>query len=388
MLFCVAGLVQFLLAGLTGVSLAVAALDWQTKNSYYLVAHFHFVFVGLIVFAIRGALHYWFPKMSGRMLSERLGKWTFWLMTLGFNLTFVIQHFLGLAGMPRRIYTYADLPGWGWMNLVSTVGAFLMAAASLLFVWNLVTSLLSGERAGDNPWKAWTLEWATTSPPPQENFQRLPPIRSRRPLWDDANPGRPDPMVGTTWKAETFAPEKNKTAVVAFIISETAFFAVLILAYLFYNATPQAGPSAQGLNLAKTGLFSLCLFASSFTIWRSEVSLDRGRQRAMRAWLAATILLGGVFLIGQGLEYGTLFKNGASVNVNLFATTFFTLTGFHGLHVCIGLIALLIVLGLTLAADFKRRPSPALKAVALYWHFVDGVWLVVFSAIYLLPHFR
>ena len=171
MLFCVAALVQFLLAGLTGVSHASAALDWQTKNSYYLVAHFHFVFVGLIVFAILGALHYWIPKMSGRMLSERLGKWTFWLMTIGFNMTFIIQHFLGFAGMPRRVYTYADLPGWGWMNMVSTIGAFFMAAASLLFVWNLVVSLLNGRKAGDNPWNAWTLEWATTSPPPHENFQ-------------------------------------------------------------------------------------------------------------------------------------------------------------------------------------------------------------------------
>ena len=112
MLFCVAALLQFLVAGLTGVSHASAALDWQTKNSYYLVAHFHFVFVGLIVFVILGALHYWIPKMSGRMLSERLGKWSFWLMVIGFNMTFIIQHFLGLAGMPRRVYTYADLPGW------------------------------------------------------------------------------------------------------------------------------------------------------------------------------------------------------------------------------------------------------------------------------------
>src|SRR5580700_8953916 len=140
MLFCVAALAQFLLAGLTGISHAAAALDWQTKNSYYLVAHFHYVFVGLIVFAIFGALHYWFPKMSGRMLSERLGKWTFWLMTIGFNLTFIIQHFLGLAGMPRRVYTYPPLPGWGWMNMVSTIGVFFMGAAALIFVWNLGSS--------------------------------------------------------------------------------------------------------------------------------------------------------------------------------------------------------------------------------------------------------
>jgi heme/copper-type cytochrome/quinol oxidase subunit 3 len=388
MLFCVAALAQFLVAGLTGISHAVAALDWQTKNSYFLIAHFHFVFVGLIVFAILGALHYWFPKMSGRMLSERLGKWTFWLMLIGFNLTFIIQHFLGLAGMPRRIYTYPDLPGWGWMNMVSTIGAFFMAAAALLFVWNLVASLRQGKPAGDNPWNAWTLEWAATSPPPHENFDELPPIRSRRPLWDDSNPDRPDPIVGTKWQAETTSPEKNTTVVITFIISETGFFGVLILAYLFYNATPQPGPGAHDLNLLKTGLFSLCLFASSFTIWRSEVCLHKGRQRAVTGWLAATILLGGVFIIGQGLEYWGLFQSGARVSSNLFATTFFTLTGFHGLHVCVGLIALLIVLGLALAGDFKQGRSPALKAVGLYWHFVDAVWVLVFSTVYLLPHLR
>jgi cytochrome c oxidase subunit I len=388
MLYCIAALAQFLVAGLTGVSLAVAALDWQTKNSYYLVAHFHFVFVGLIVFAILGALHYWFPKMSGRMLSERIGKWTFWLMVIGFNLTFIIQHFLGLAGMPRRVFTYPDLPGWGWMNFVSTIGAFLMAAGSLLFVWNLVDSFLRGKPAGDNPWKAWTLEWATPSPPPHENFHVLPPISSRRPLWDVANPDRPDPMVGTKGKADTTAPEKNQASVIAFIISETGFFAVLILAYLYYNATPQPGPGASDLNLLKTGGFSLCLFASSFTIWRAETSEQRKRHRAMAAWLAVTILLGGIFIVGQGLEYWDLFQGGVRVGSNLFATTFFTLTGFHGLHVCAGLVALFIVLGLALAGDFKRGRSPALKAVGLYWHFVDVVWVAVFSVVYLLPRLR
>lgn len=388
MLFCIAALVQFLLAGLTGVSHAVAALDWQTKNSYYLVAHFHFVFVGLIVFAILGAVHYWFPKMTGHMLSEHLGKWTFWLMTIGFNLTFIIQHFLGLAGMPRRVYTYPDLPGWGWMNMVSTVGAFFMAAASLAFVWNLWASLRRGRLAGDNPWKAWTLEWAASSPPPVENFHFLPPIRSRRPLWDFANPDRPDPVVGTKWKMETSAPEKNYASVIAFIFSESGFFAVLILAYLYYTAKPGSGPSGHDLDLLKTGLFSVCLFASSFTIWRAEISQHHGRNRAMIAWLALTILLGGIFIVGQGLEYRGLFESGVRVNSNLFSTAFFTLTGFHGLHVCAGLIALLVLLGLACAGDFKNGRAPGLRAIGLYWHFVDLVWILVFSVVYLLPHLR
>ncbi|HEY2799701.1 MAG TPA: cytochrome c oxidase subunit I [Chthoniobacterales bacterium] len=387
MLFCIAALLQFLLAGLTGVSHAVAPLDWQTKNSYYLVAHFHFVFVGLIVFAILGALHYWVPKMSGRLLSERLGKWSFWLMVIGFNMTFITQHFLGLAGMARRIYTYADLPGWGWMNMVSTVGAFFMAAASLVFVWNLVVSLLFGEKAGNNPWNAWTLEWATTSPPPHENFRALPPITSRRPLWDIANPDRPDPVVGSRGKADQFKPEKNKTSIASFIISESGFFGVLILAFLYYTAIPEAGPNAKGLDVLQTGLFSICLFASSFTIWRAETGLHNNQRRRMIGWLIATIVLGFIFIGGQTFEYWHLFRSGVRVNTNLFTTSFFTLTGFHGLHVCVGLIALLILLGLAVAGDSKKRPWPALVAVGLYWHFVDVVWVFVLSVVYILPRF-
>jgi len=388
MLFCIAFLIQFLCGGLTGISHAIVPLDWQTKNSYYLVAHFHFVAVGAIFFAILAAIFYWFPKMSGRMLSERIGRWTFWLMTLGFNMTFVIQHFLGLAGMPRRVYTYPDLPGWGWMNMVSTIGAFFMAAASLLLLWNVAISLFRGAAAGDNPWNAWTLEWATSSPPPHENFHALPPIHSRRPLWDIANPDRPDPVVGSSEKPEVAKPERTTVSVLAFIASEAGFFGVLILAFLFYNATPHPGPSAKSLDLLKTGLFSICLFASSYTLWRSEQSLERKDNRGMIGWLALTILLGAVFLGGQGIEYWGLFKSGVNVSTNLFATTFFTLTGFHGIHVCGGLVALLIVLALALAGDFKSGSSHMLKAVGLYWHFVDVVWVLVLTVVYIIPHFR
>jgi cytochrome c oxidase subunit I len=388
MLFCIAALLQFLCGGLTGISHALAPLDWQTKNSYFLVAHFHFVFVGLIVFAILGALHYWFPKMSGRMLSERLGKWTFWLMVIGFNMTFLIQHVLGLSGMPRRVYTYPDLPGWAWMNMLSTAGAFFMAAASIIFVWNLLISIFRGRPAGDNPWNAWTLEWATTSPPPEENFHSLPPIRSRRPLWDVANPDRPDPVVGTRGSIDAFTPEKNHAGVITFIISEAGFFAILIIAYLFYNAFPQAGPNSHQLDLFKTGIFSVCLFSSSFTIWRSEVGQRNQKRGRMLVWLAATILLGGIFIVGQGMEYWHLLESGVSVSSNLFATTFFTLTGFHGLHVCVGLIALLIVLGLGIAGDSKEGHWNALGAVGLYWHFVDVVWVFVLTVVYILPLIR
>lgn len=385
MLFCIAAIVQFVPAGLTGVSHAMPALDWQTKGSYYLVAHFHFVAVGLIVFALLGAIQYWFPKMSGRMLSERLGKWSFWLMTIGFNMTFIIQHFLGLLGMPRRVYTYPDLPGYTWMNVLSSVGAIFMTAAALILVYNVAVSLFWGKHASDNPWNAWTLEWATPSPPPPENFHRLPPILSRRPLWDLANPDRPDPIVGQP-NDVVARPDRSKVNILAFIFSEIGFFGILVLAYLYYNAQRPAGPGPSDLNVGKTLVFSVCLFASSFTIWRSEVALRKQNNNSMIAWLLATIVLGTIFIVGQGIEYWDLFQKGVRLSTNLFGSSFFTLTGFHGLHVCFGLIAMLILLSLAFAGDFRKpRHSSVLEAVSYYWHFVDGVWVVVLSVVYLLP---
>jgi cytochrome c oxidase subunit I len=192
MCFAVAFLVQFTLGGLSGVSFAAVPIDWQTTDTYYVVAHMHYVLFGGTFFAMVAGAYYWFPKITGRRLSEAWGKLHFWLTVIGFNLTFFVQHFLGVMGMPRRVYTYPDLPYWGALNMVSTVGAFLIAFAVVIFVWNVAASLRAGEPAGDNPWDAWTLEWATTSPPPLHNFDRLPAVRSRRPLWDLAHPENPD----------------------------------------------------------------------------------------------------------------------------------------------------------------------------------------------------
>jgi len=386
MLFAIAFLIQFVCAGITGISHASAALDWQTKNSYFLVAHFHFVFVGAIVFAMLGALPYWFPKMSGRMMSESLGKWTFWLWVIGFNMTFIIQHVLGLYGMPRRIFTYPDIPGWGWMNMVSTIGVFFMGAGSLVMLWNLGYSFFRGKVAGDNPWDAWTLEWATTSPPPHENFLALPPIHSRRPLWDIANPDRPDPAVGDD---QVVLPDHNKTGMLAFLFSEVGFFGTLILAYLYFYAHPQAGPGPKGLDVPRTLVFSVCLFASSFAFWRSEIALHKQRRGSMLGWLALTIVLGAVFLGGQGNEYWKLFQSGVDLSTNMFSTTFFTLTGFHGLHVLMGLIILLIFLWMAWEGDsVSAKFDDAFKCVGYYWHFVDVVWVFVLFTVYLLPLLR
>jgi len=192
MLFCCAFLFQFLCAGLTGVMLSVAPFDWQLSDSYFVVAHFHFVLIGGLLFAIFAAIYYWFPKVTGRMLSERLGRWHCWLLVVGFNLTFITMHGQGVLGMPRRIYTYPADRGWEMWNLVTTLGVPLQIVAVLIFVVNVAVSLRRGERAGDDPWDAWTLEWATSSPPPEYNFETIPVTTSRRPLWDMKHPDDPD----------------------------------------------------------------------------------------------------------------------------------------------------------------------------------------------------
>jgi cytochrome c oxidase subunit I len=196
MLFCIGFLFQFLIAGLTGIMLSAAPFTWHLGNSYFVVAHFHYVIVGAILFAAFGAFYYWFPKMSGKMYNEALGKLHFWLFVIGFHLTFDFMHIPGLLGMPRRIYTYEPGRGWDTLNLIVTIGVFFQAAGILVFVANLLWSYFHGDSAGSDPWDAWTLEWSTGSPPPLYNFATIPEVRSRRPLWDLKHPEDPD------WKYE------------------------------------------------------------------------------------------------------------------------------------------------------------------------------------------
>src|SRR5215470_11038642 len=166
MLFSIAFLFQFLVAGLTGIMLAVVPFDWQVTDTYFVVAHFHYVLVGATVFMIFAAIYYWFPKATGRMLSETLGKWHFWLFFIGFHLCFDLMHFPGLLGMPRRIYTYEPGRGWDTLNFLVSIGAFIQGIAILVFVGNLIISYFKGAKAGNDPWDAWTLEWSVSSPPP------------------------------------------------------------------------------------------------------------------------------------------------------------------------------------------------------------------------------
>jgi cytochrome c oxidase subunit I+III len=184
LLFVVGFIAIFVFGGLSGVTLAALPFDLQVHDTYYVVAHFHYVLIGGAVFPLLGGIYYWFPKITGRMLDERLGKVNFWVFFIGFNITFFPMHLLGLMGMPRRVYTYPADMGWNTLNLVSSLGAVLLVAGGIVFVFNAIRSYVRGDVAGENPWGADTLEWSTSSPPPVYNFLHLPVVEGRYALWD------------------------------------------------------------------------------------------------------------------------------------------------------------------------------------------------------------
>ena len=184
-LFLSSFIVLFVIGGVSGVMTGAVPLDWQLTDTYFVVAHLHYVLIGINVFPVIGGIYYWFPKMTGRLLNETLGRWNFWTMLIGFNLGFFPMHIVGLMGMPRRIYTYAPNLGWDTINLITTIGSFVFAVGVGLFIANFLISLKRGKAAGDNPWDAPTLEWSVPSPAPVYNFRVIPTVASRHPLWEE-----------------------------------------------------------------------------------------------------------------------------------------------------------------------------------------------------------
>jgi cytochrome c oxidase subunit 1 len=188
MLFAIGFVAMFLIGGLDGIHLAVVPVDWQITDTYYVVAHLHYVLFGGALFGIFSGVYYWFPKVTGHRLQEGLGSWHFWLMFIGLNLVFMPMHILGLQGMPRRIYTYGAGRGWEVWNFIETIGAFIIATSIMMFIVNFFVSLRMPATNEEDPWDGFTLEWKTPSPPPVYNFAEIPSVRSRRPLWDEKHP--------------------------------------------------------------------------------------------------------------------------------------------------------------------------------------------------------
>jgi cytochrome c oxidase subunit 1/cytochrome c oxidase subunit I+III len=184
-LFFASFIILFTIGGVSGYMTGSVPVDWQLTDTYFVVAHLHYVLIGINVFPVVGATYFWFPKMTGRLMDERLGKANFWTMFIGFNLGFFPMHISGLMGMPRRVYTFQEGMGWDWLNLITSMGSLLFGIGVLMFLWNVIKSYQDGAPAGDNPWDAPTLEWSTSSPPPPYNFAVIPTVGSRHPLWED-----------------------------------------------------------------------------------------------------------------------------------------------------------------------------------------------------------
>src|SRR5262245_53555835 len=440
----------FTIGGLSGIMHSSPPVDLQQTDSYFVVAHLHYVLIGGSLFGLLAGAFYWWPKMTGRLLDERLGRLTFWVIFLAFNLTFFPQHYLGAMGMPRRVYTYSAASGWGLWNLVSTVGAFGLGLGILLFLMNAVRSLGSGTRAGDDPWDGRTLEWRTSSPPPVHDFDTIPPVYGRDSFWREKHgdrsgrrptppPAAPDahgihlpsashwPIVvalgiglaatgalthlglvvfgallvvygGFRFALEhhrnpahrdqtgVLGVDHRKVALWSFLGSECLLFGTLIATYMAYRGRSVRGPSPHEiLNIPLTTLSTFDLLMSSLLMVLALAAVQRGDRRQARLWLFGTAVFGLIFLGFQAFEFTHFVHEGLTLQQNLFGCTFFVLTGFHGGPVAIGVALLLTLWVLDLRGRLGTQDANKVEVVGLYWHFVDVVWIVIFTVVYLIP---
>ena len=477
MLFMLGFIVLFVIGGVNGVMTAAVPFDWQLTDTYFVVAHLHYVLVGINVYPVLAGVIYWFPKFTGRLMDERLGKWSFWTLFVATNVLFFPMHIVGMLGMPRRIYTYQAGLGWETANLVESVGALLFALGMLLFVYNVLVSIYRGQRAGPNPWDAGTLEWATSSPPPPYNFAVIPTVASRHPLWEDrlgaegsghsvvdrgpvladgretfetsALDGEPTAVIrmpedsyapialaasllalsyGLLFGVWWFAALGAAAALVAVVAwlwpssdqlyntgavdtpfgelptsglgsnsvgfwgmccvigTEAALFAYFLFSY-FYLGSMSTNPwplyGAPDLKLA--GLNTVLLVASSGVLIWAERGARRGDERRLTRGMAITVAMGIVFLALQLVEYS---RKSFGPTSDASGSLFYTITGFHGAHVAVGLVMLTVILIRSVRGHFSAERHLAVTNAAMYWHFVDVVWLAVFTSLYVIPHLR
>src|SRR2546422_7493628 len=418
----------FTIGGLSGIMHASPPVDLQQTDSYFVVAHLHYVLIGGSLFGLFAGAYYWWPKITGRLLDERMGRWQFWLLFLAFNLTFFPQHYLGAAGMPRRIYTYPRGVGWELWNLVSSLGAFGIGLAVLLFAINAVRGLLRPAAAPGDPWDGRTLEWRTSSPPPPHNFDTIPPVYGRDTFWrEKQNPARaalaptstevhgihlPAPSywpivialgiliaaVGvlvnlglviaggllTVVGALSFALEHHrnpahehqlgplgidhrKVGMWIFIGSECMFFGMLIATYMAYKGRSVVGPYPHEiLNIPVTSISTFDLLMSSLLMVLALAAVQRGDRWQARLWLFGTAFFGLIFLGFQAYEFTSFVHEGLTLQTNLFGSTFFVLTGFHGAHVSIGVAWLLVLWILDLRGRLSVADAVKVEVAGLY----------------------
>jgi len=439
----------FTIGGLSGVMHASPPVDLQQTDSYFVVAHLHYVLIGGSLFGIFAGIYYWWPKMTGRLLGEGLGRLNFWLMFAGFNLAFFPQHYLGAIGMPRRIYTYRPDLGWNAGNLASTIGAFGIGLAVLVFMVNAWRSLRAGAPAPADPWDGRTLEWRTSSPPPPHDFDMIPPVYGRDSFWREKYGSRRVPIAGATqagghasihlpapshwpwmaalgllvaavgglthvtlvvvgvlwtiWALVRFALEHHRTpehadqtgglgldhrkmAMWLFLGSECFFFGTLIATFLAYKGRSVVGPAPHEIfNIPLTSLSTFDLLMSSLLMVLALAAVQRGDRRQARLWLFGTAFFGLIFLGFQAYEFTSFVHEGFTLQQNLFGSTFFLLTGLHGTHVAIGVFWLLSLWVLDLRGRLATVDAVKVEIAGLYWHFVDVVWIAIFTLVYLIP---
>jgi len=473
---------MFVVGGVSGVMTAAVPLDWQLNETYFIVAHLHYVLLGINVFPVLGGITYWFPKFTGRLMNERLGKIAFWTVLTGFNVGFFPMHISGLLGMPRRIYTYPEGMGWDTSNLITTVGSFALGIGVLLFAINAVVSARRGRKAPPNPWDAPGLEWSVASPPPPYNFAVLPVVGSRHPMWEDrlrpsggrssleegyllhrgrealgVHPfsGKPDvilkmpedawspffvglfaalvfvgmllhspvltivafaacgaALIAWMWPRRSLAqreppsPKQTVSAreareqgalpvgsagehsggwwgVLALVVTEASLFGYLIFSYFYSQSQTQLAWPPEGMPKIGVGGFSTSvLILSSVFAWLSERAVRKSRRWQALSWMIVAIVLGCLFV---GIQLKEWHDHPYGVTAHLYGSLYFTITGFHLAHVLVGLV-ILVLLAIWIALGYfdKERSAP-MRIGGLYWHFVDVIWLFIFTALYVTP---
>jgi cytochrome c oxidase subunit I+III len=491
---------MFVIGGVSGVMTAAVPLDWQLTDTYFVVAHLHYVLLGINVFPVLGGIAYWFPKFTGRMMNERFGRITFWVVLVGFNVGFFPMHVSGLLGMPRRIYTYPSGMGWDTSNLLTTIGSFVFGIGIVMFVINAWISARRGARAGENPWGAAGLEWSVASPTPVYNFAVLPLVASRHPLWETRGDTRrtslrvgyrladgrealavtplaaspsailkmPDdtcmPFVlallatgvfaamlvrspalvcialagcaaataawlwpratlgqrartsmrtrGPTPAATGARPDEPASqaappgapaacveplpvgscgerasgwwGVLTLVATEAGLFGYLLFCYFYLQSQSAARWPPEGMpKLALAAVNTIVLLSSSVFVWLGERAVRAGRRPRAVAALAVALALGIAFALVQLHEWR---DRPYGPTAHLYGSLYFTITGFHLAHVVAGLLILALLTGWTAAGFFGRERRVALTVGGLYWHFVDVVWLFIFTALYVSPY--